>query len=358
MELRTYDIKNTGEIKIHGRTDGSYPLTLYYTASGIEMNVSGSELYINFRVKRSDFEPWVAIIADGVPISRFMVANGDSRVCIFRRMNDSTFKNIRIIKETQPLDDELLQIVSVESNGEFAPVADKKIKIEFIGDSITSGEGAIGAACERDWIPMWFSAVNDYAYMTAQRLDADYRVCSQSGWGVYSNWCNNTNQNIPSIYEKVCGVSANPEAKADYDFSSFKPDIVSIYLGANDSSAFNQPEWVDENGVPHKLRLRDDGQPEKDSLEKVEGAVREFLKTVRRHNPESYIFWICGGMAGEFLTPMIKSVIADFQINDKKTDLITLPPLPDGMLGALSHPSVRAHEWMTEFITKRFAAVL
>ena len=358
MELRTYGVENLKEIKIHGRTDGSYPLSLYYTASGIEMNVSGSELYINFRVKRSDFEPWVAIIADGVPISRFMVANGDSRVCIFRRMNDSTFKNIRIIKETQPLDDELLQIVSVESNGEFAPVADKKIKIEFIGDSITSGEGAIGAACERDWIPMWFSAVNDYAYMTAQRLDADYRVCSQSGWGVYSNWCNNTNQNIPSIYEKVCGVSANPGAKADYDFSSFKPDIVSIYLGANDSSAFNQPEWVDENGVPHKLRLRDDGQPEKDSLEKVEGAVREFLKTVRRHNPESYIFWICGGMAGEFLTPMIKSVIADFQINDKKTDLIILPPLPDGMLGALSHPSVRAHEWMTEFITKRFAAVL
>jgi hypothetical protein len=52
-----------------------------------------------------------------------------------------------------------------------------------VGDSITSGEGTVGAVYEEDWISAFFSAENTYPRMVADALSAEYRVISQSGWG-------------------------------------------------------------------------------------------------------------------------------------------------------------------------------
>lgn len=59
---------------------------------------------------------------------------------------------------------------------------------------------------EGHWISMWFGAVDNDTAMTAGNLNADYRVISQSGWGVLTAWDNNPYRNIPDIYEKVCGL--------------------------------------------------------------------------------------------------------------------------------------------------------
>ena len=58
-----------------------------------------------------------------------------------------------------------------------------KYRLEFVGDSITSGEGTVGAIYEEDWISAFFSAENTYPRMVADALSAEYRVISQSGWG-------------------------------------------------------------------------------------------------------------------------------------------------------------------------------
>lgn len=58
-----------------------------------------------------------------------------------------------------------------------------KYRLEFVGDSITSGEGTVGAVYEEDWISAFFSAENTYPRMVADALSAEYRVISQSGWG-------------------------------------------------------------------------------------------------------------------------------------------------------------------------------
>ena len=44
-----------------------------------------------------------------------------------------------------------------------------------MGDSITSGEGAIGAKPEEDWVGAFFSAENHYGRLTADALGAEYR---------------------------------------------------------------------------------------------------------------------------------------------------------------------------------------
>ena len=52
----------------------------------------------------------------------------------------------------------LLQICALETDGSFEPVEPRALKLEFIGDSITSGEGSIGAKAEEDWVSMFFCA--------------------------------------------------------------------------------------------------------------------------------------------------------------------------------------------------------
>lgn len=50
-----------------------------------------------------------------------------------------------------------------------------------MGDSITSGEGAIGAKPEEDWVGAFFSAENHYGRLTADALGAEYHLAKWLG---------------------------------------------------------------------------------------------------------------------------------------------------------------------------------
>lgn len=75
-----------------------------------------------------------------------------------------------------------LLVHGLRADGEFLPLAQKQLRLEVIGDSITSAEGAIGAKSEEDWIAPLFCAARGYPFLLAKALDADLRVLSQSGW--------------------------------------------------------------------------------------------------------------------------------------------------------------------------------
>lgn len=103
-----------------------------------------------------------------------------------------------------------------------------KYRLEFVGDSITSGEGTVGAVYEEDWISAFFSAMNTYPRMVADALSAEYRVVSQSGWGIVTGWDGNVENKIPPFYTQVCGLltgerNASLGALEDYDFEAWQP---------------------------------------------------------------------------------------------------------------------------------------
>ncbi|MFQ7014463.1 MAG: hypothetical protein ACLRRU_08970 [Faecalibacterium sp.] len=115
-----------------------------------------------------------------------------------------------------------------------------------MGNSITSGEGAIGAVEEEDWVSAFFSAENHYGRMTADALGAEYRCISQSGWGIVSSWDNDIRHVLPPYYTRVCGVATGERnaalgAQQPNDFAAWKPDAVIFNIGTNDDSAFNNP---------------------------------------------------------------------------------------------------------------------
>jgi lysophospholipase L1-like esterase len=360
--LKMHALSDIENLKVHGRTTGCLsPLTLFWTGSAIELNAKGSELWIEVEVDYDSYEPWISIMINSVPVSRQMLTSGRYWICVFRGMSQNVIKNVRIVKDVQAMSgdpDCSLRIHTVKFDGEMMAVEEKPYKIEFIGDSITSGEGTIGAKVEEDWIPMWFSATNNYSTMTAETLNAEYRIISQSGWGVLTGWDNNPHANIPEYYEKVCGVLTGVKNEAlgalkDNDFDSWQPEVVVVNLGTNDVGAFHSPEWIDEvNGKRYKQRLNEDGTYNVDDLRSFEEAVGNFLMKLRKYNKEAHIIWAYG-MLGIPMMPSIYRAVDSYtkKTGDKKVSVYQLPNMTDETVGSRSHPGILAHEKAAKELT-------
>lgn len=353
--LQAQRLAEIEHLKIHGRTTGDLdPVTLFWTGSAIELNVQASGLWIEVESGYDQYESWISILINSVPVSRQMLNAGRHWICVFRGMNPDTVKNIRIVKEVQAMSGDpgcYLQFHAVRTDGEFLPVEAKPYRLEFIGDSITSGEGVIGAREELDWIPAWFSGVHNYTAMTADAVQAEYRVISQSGWGVLTSWDNNPKGNLPDIYEQVCGLltGAHNEALGAHkvnDFGSWQPDVVVVNLGTNDDGAFHSPEWEDEGtGQRYKQRLKEDGSYHEDDLSAFEAAVVNFLGKLRRYNNTAHILWVYG-MLGIPLMPAIYRAVDAYRkaTGDKKVSVFQLPDMTDETAGARTHPGLLAHQ--------------
>lgn len=360
--MKTYSLSDIGHMVVHGRTNGRLaPLTLFWTGSGVEWRVSGSELWVEVEAAYDVYEPWVTVLINGSPVSRQMLSAGRHWLRVFRGMNGQAVKNVRIVKDTQAMSGDpgcRLQLHAVKSDGAFHPVESRPNKIEFIGDSITSGEGAIGAKGEIDWIPMWFSAIHNYTHITAEALNADYRVISQSGWGVLTSWDNNPRCNIPDYYEQVCGLlageaNASLGARERNDFEVWQPDVVVVNLGTNDAGAFQNPAWRDEEtGTTHKQRLNEDGSYHEEDLGAFERAVEQFLAKIRRNNKDARIVWAYG-MAGAPLLPAIQHAAQTYsdKSGDNRISVLRLPEMTQETAGSRGHPGEPAHRTAAQALT-------
>ncbi len=368
--LKVTDLSEITNLKVHGRTTGELsPLTLFWTGSMLELNVSGSELWIEVEADYDMYEPWISIQVNGVQVSRSMLMAGKYWICAFRGMNPEKVKNVRIVKEVQAMSgdpDCLFQLHAVKSDGDFYPVEDQPYRIEFIGDSLTSGEGLVGAVGEQDWIPMWFGTAQNYAVLTAQAMKADYRIVSQSGWGVLTGWDNNPHSNMPEYYEKICGLVNGDRnialgAHQEYDFSSWQPDFVVVNLGTNDTSAFDQPEWKDEaTGESHKQRCKEDGSFHEEDLKAFEVAIVNFLVKLRRCNPQAHIVWAYG-IIGIPMMPAIYRAFEEYRKNscDARVSIFQLPIVSEPKEeGSRSHPGALAHERMAKQLTAYLKKIL
>ncbi|MEK4143241.1 SGNH/GDSL hydrolase family protein [Paenibacillus sp. FSL L8-0333] len=367
--LKVHTLADIEHLKIHGRTTGLLsPLTLFWTGSAVELNVKSSELWLEVEADYDVYEPWISILINSVPVSRQMLVAGRYWICVFRGMNERVVKNVRIVKDVQAMSGDpgcSLQIHAVKMDGEFLPVADKPHKIEFIGDSITSGEGSIGAKAEEDWIPMWFSAINNYTSMTADALNAEYRVISQSGWGVLTSWDNNPHGNIPDGYEQVCGLLTGAKNEAlgafqAHSFESWQPDVVVVNLGTNDGGAFQSPEWKDEvTGESHKQRLNEDGTYHEDDIQAFVDAAEKFLMKLRKNNQHAHLVWAYG-MLGIPMMPAIYRAVDAYskKTGDKQVSVLQLPNMTDETIGARSHPGALAHEQAAKELTGYLKGIL
>lgn len=350
-------VQNLPQVRALGRhsyTDGT--LTLFYTGSGIECICTGSELWLDLNADYELNEPWLSVELNGAWISRFPVTTGHSEVCIYRGMSSGTPKHVRVFNDVQAMYDDprhLLQITALRwENGEFLPLPDPKYRLEFVGDSITSGEGALGAPQEEDWISAFFSVMNHYGRMTADALDAEFRFISQSGWGILSGWENDPHRCVMSYYESICGVARGERnaalgAQTPYDFRSWPADAVIVNLGTNDAGASHNPAWVDpESGISYAQSTTPEHR------EKLKKAVIQDLKQLRRCNPNALLVWAYG-MLGDELRATLEDAVANYRhdTGDERAYFLLLPDTTPETVGARQHPGAAAHRKAADTLT-------
>lgn len=361
--IKKYTLNEIPHYKVHGRTvPGVCPLPLFFNGSAVELNVTGSELWADLEVSWQNLEMWVTIEVNGSLMSRQMLMPGSQSLCLFRGMSPDPVKNVRLTRETQAMvedEDCYLIVHGFQADGSFHPVPKGKYTLEFVGDSITSGEGTYGTKDEYDWIPMYMSYSRSYARMTAEALEADAYIISKGGWGVLSAWDNNPDCNIPSRYEQLCGICCGSKneslgAFALYDFSTRKTDAVIVNLGTNDASAFREPAWCDPaTGRTFKQHLNPDGAYREEDLNRFEDAVVSFLHMLRKHNPQAHIVW-CYGMLGYELSFAISGAMTRYtkESGDHNVIFLQFPNTTEETVGSNGHPGELSHRRAAQVLTE------
>lgn len=340
--LKNYAMKEIPHLRILGRTNGSLePVTLFWTASGVELNIKATEVWVKVRSDYEMFEPWADVIVDGALTQRLMINKGEQMICLFRNMEGDKIRNVKLLRDTPafPTDEKtLFQVLEVQTDGEFCPIEEPKLRMEVIGDSITSGEGGSGAGPEMTWNSFCFNCVDNYAYMAAKELDAVYNCISQSGWGVFCSWEGDEQQAIPLYYDQVCGLLNGEQnrhlgAFDKWDFQKFQPDVIVVNLGTNDGSGTSD-------------------------MEKVGNAVEAFLRKLRERNPGSYILW-CYGMLGNGIQPTLENAIRNYKTKsgDERVEFVELPDTLADEFGSRQHPGHKSHEKTAKVLVEKIREV-
>lgn len=367
--MKTYVLSQLSNIRVLGRTTKERnPLTLFWTGSGIEVNVKAEELWVDIEADYFLYEPWIDILIDGALFQRRMLSKGRQHICLFRGMNPEEEKIVRLLRDTQAMSDDpmtLLQIMALQTDGTFETLPEYRMKLEFIGDSITTGEGVTGARKLQDWITGCFNAVDNYTYMTAESLHAEYHCLSQGGFGVYCDFLGNKHRAMPAVYEQVCGLATGIQneklgAQAAWDFTEWQPDAILINLGTNDANSFIHPLWTDPiTGEENPMRLNANGTMKEEDLIKIEKAVIQFLTKLRRLNPKSHMIW-CYGMLGNEISPTLRSAVKKYcQVTgDKKAEFLELPNTSSEGIGSRSHPGHLSHIEASKVLVNRLATIL
>lgn len=201
---------------------------------------------------------------------------------------------------------------------------DNRIKMEFIGDSITCGYGVHGAPMSEFHIREEDGEIT-YAALAAKELNLNARYTAVSGHGVYCEYTGNTEGTLPRIY-RYTNWWADPDER--YDFHDFTPELVVINLGTNDSRFFEESE-----------------EAQKGFTEKFITAYIDFLKFIRSKYPNAKLLCMCGTLATQPFSRIEKA--CNMMKESGMKDIYTLE-LPfhdvehDGM--ASQHPSAITHQ--------------
>ena len=319
-------------LRLLGRMDLSRtPVALDWTGSGLECAFHGTGLWAELEAPAFSPVMWMIVLADGAPVTRFPVEPGIRFYPLVLGMEPQNTRVVTLMKETQCMPDQPEATVflhSLRADGTLEELPPHPLKIEFVGDSLTSGEGSLAPRGNDEWITMWFSARGNYSWVACDALNAERRILSQSGWGVCWDWEHNPEHTLTAHYEEICGVLRGPAAEkrgctGPYDFASWQPDIVCIRLGTNDNNGMN---------------MRNSAEQDRDTL--VRGSLG-LLRLVRKNNPAAKIVWI---LPASGCRPELPAEAVRLAREEGMEDLFTftLPDYQEEDMGARFHPNA---EW-------------
>ena len=243
----TYQLKSLlteGKIKPLGRSQANSAgtgITADWSGCGFEINVNSNGGFFEVGYAGS-YGCWWVIHVDGVQTYRCYVPSGSGT---FKTTIPTGNHTISVIKETQISSGSSayydLKTVAFDGTIQTAP-ANRGLYIEFVGDSYSCGDGALGIyRAGQQWTAVDDSATHGFPWYTAQALGADYSIVARGGIGLFdgksAQEATVNKVTMADIYSKASGYRSS---EGDYSFSR-KPDVVVVELGANDGIDNSDP---------------------------------------------------------------------------------------------------------------------
>ena len=304
---------------------------LVQSGSAVEFRVSARSASINIVCDGSEkndekYRPRYAVLVDDEIILDEVMSEGEKTIELFSGENKRSVC-VKVIHLSEANNGTIGVVgINTDSNSEtlVRPTAEKNLKIEFIGDSITCAYGVEGENQYESFKTSTENFMKSYAYLTAEKLGADYSAVCYSGYGIISGYTSTDEKNTDSLLPDNYIYYGAPEAyRTEWDFTKEKNDVVVINLGTNDASY-----------ITKDLEGRSD---------EFTAAYTDFLCTVSELNPDSYIICTLGTMGCTELCPYIEKAAADFTKKTGNTRImvyesVTHDITADGV-GSDWHPS-------------------
>lgn len=319
-------------IQYTGRIDFSNPKAPRFWTAGVYVQFkykgTSCEITINDEMQWGNMHNYIEIVVDSQQPYKFKTTGKVNKIKIGEGLKKGEH-SVTIVKNTEALIG-YLEFVGVSCEKLLPPAPKPARKIEFFGNSITSGMG-------NDLSPIpcgqgeWYDQHNayySYCARVARELNAQYHLSSESGIGLIHSCCDKQ-FTMPRIYNKV---SFSLDSIL-WDFSRYQPDVVTVCLGQND-------------GIQDSLAFT--------------SAYIDFLKTLRRHYPKAEFICLTSPMADAKLNAVLqnylKGIVGYMQVNgDKQVDLFFYGQRYHSGCG--DHPDLEDHKKMaaelTPFIKKK-----
>ena len=325
IEDKTYNFKDIlDQVKVSGRTTTlTNGISFDHTASTVEFNayVEGA-LKVTLSITKGGSDSvsdvcYFTLYVDGVKSeTRFKASAGTDVTLELASFAEGGVHNFRFVKQTEAKNS-LCLLKTVAFKGYFDPKpANAKHYIEFLGDSITVGYGNLianggsnpGMAVNQD-------ATQAFAYLTAERLKADYSMVAVSGIGVSKGY----RQMVMKSYFDASSYYRSTSVKYE---PTRVPDVVVINLGTNDQN----------NGV---------------AIDKWQTEVDALVKQVRaKYGKDVPIIWIFNMMtAGGFYEQYAQKALT--ALGGENAGLYICELIRNNE-GGQNHPSLAAHVTASE----------
>ncbi len=318
-------------IQYVGRFDFTNPKKVAFDWAGISVRArfEGSSCSIRLDDRKNEY----AVIVDNRAPRLLITDSATTLYNIASKLSDSIPHTVMIQKRTEPLvgKGEFMGFV-LDRGRKLLPLDTRPDRrIEFIGNSITSGYGVEGDSADCHFSPQTENACMSYAALTARSLNAEYFLISYSGRGVVRNYgdSNKTSRDpMPVLYDRTCYF----DSTLKWNFSRWTAQAVVINLGTNDFST----------------------QPYPDSVV-FQSAYRRLIERVRSQYPGVTMFCLSGPMIDEPCTRYIREVVEEQKKMMKRyQDVffieINRSALTDADWGCDRHPNILGMEKMAEII--------
>jgi hypothetical protein len=324
-ELKLFKADNS-KIQYVGRINFSDPLKPRIWAPGVYITAkfkgSYCEILINDEVAGGNNHNYIEIIVDGRDPYRIQLTDKTNVIKASSELTN-TEHTIMICKDTES-NIGYIDFIGFRCEKLLQLPALPKRKIEYIGDSITSGTGMdlSTTPCGKG---QWYDQHNaymSYGARTSRNLNAQWHLTALAGVGLIHSCCD-MNVVMPQIFDKDFLRSDSIK----WNFKQYQPDVVAICLGQND-------------GIKDSTIFCD--------------AYVSFIKAVRQDYPNADIICLTSPMADQKLTAVLQrylsGIIGYMNTNgDKKVYKYFFSRQYHNGCGG--HPDINEHELIADELT-------